>query len=94
MICPEPAKERLYRYIGHKIPATNKAEYGDAIVLIQDSEGTEHLTQCGTAGSHIVDHKNVLLTDCDAKLGIKRFSSLSYRSPMTFQQLAQQRKDN
>lgn len=61
-------KTFLPRNIGHQIFSADEAEDGDAVIFIEDTEGTKHLAQCRPAGGNIVDDQHVLLTDSSAKL--------------------------
>ena len=54
--------------IGHEVVATDEAEDADAVVLVEDAQGAQNLTEGASAGGDVVDDEHVLLADGGAQL--------------------------
>ena len=47
--------------VGHEVATANETEDGNAVVLVQDTQRAQHLSQRGAAGGHVVDDQHILL---------------------------------
>jgi len=55
----------------HQVFATDKAEYGDIVVLVEDAQGAEDFVDGRATGGYVVYNEHILLADDGAELFVR-----------------------